>query len=327
VLRSGLRVLALLGAGCATIPPSVPAEPSPLLPPSTAVAPAPGLAGKPGRGTRDLGGAEGVARLCESLRDEDGLNFAGTPEQQAATRDEHERARLEAAEAVYAVRVPAGGFGFRAYDPDDHLLPLDTGRNFVVAQGVELVAADPSVPLTFALPSPAAASGTALRLVFRPVRSDLRKDGCVRLSGGRVVKLPVEALAYTLLGADDRVVARGHGADYVDDSPVVGPRVTVGKPRVEGNQNVPDAAVQPLGPTLLPCYTKALEARPNLRGTLVLDVRVASDGRIEAPRMQVSSLGDETMVACAVARANHARLPGVSASRLSVPVSFGGQGD
>jgi hypothetical protein len=338
VLRSRLMrlvangVLFLVG-GCATIPPPVPADPTPLSPPSTAVSPAAALSGRPGGGTRNLGGPDGVARLCESLRDEDGLAFAGDEEQQQKARDDHERARLEAAEAVYSVRVPAGGFDFRTYNPEDKQLTLDTGRNFVVADGVELVAADPELPLAFKL-APAAAdrivkdrAGLSLDLVFRPVRSDLRKDGCVRLSGGRVIKLPIEALAYTLMGGEAGSVARGHGPDYVDDSPVVSPQVTVGKPRAEQGPAVSDAAVQGLGATLLPCYTKALEARPNLRGTLILEARVGSDGRLEAPRMQVSSLGDEALVACAISRTNHARLPGVGAGRLSLPVSFGGKND
>jgi hypothetical protein len=338
VLRSRLMRLVgngllLLVGGCATMPPPVPPDPTPLSPPSTAVSPTAGLSGRPGGGRRELGGPDGVTRLCESLRDEDGLTFTGTDEQQQEARDDHERARLEAAEAVYSVRVPPGGFDFRTYNPEDKQLTLDTGRNFVVADGVELVAADPQIPLAFTL-APAAAdamvkgrAGLSLDLVFRPVRSDLRKDGCVRLSGGRVVKLPIEALAYTLLGGGARAVARGHSPDYVDDSPVVGPQVKVGKPRAEQGQAVSDAAVQALGPALLPCYTKALEKRPNLRGTLILDVRVGSDGRIESPRMQVSSLGDEALVACALSRANHAHLPGVGAARLSLPVSFGGKND
>jgi hypothetical protein len=338
VLRS--RLMRLVGkgtlltiVGCATIPPSIPPDPTPLTPPSTAVSPAAGLNSPVGSGTRDLGGPDGVSRLCESLRDEEAMTFPGTEEQQELARDQHERARAAAAEATYSVRVPGSGFDFRAYDPEDRQLTLDTGRNFVVADGVELVAADPQVPLAFTMPPPAAdqvvkgRNGLTLKLVFRPVRSDLRKDGCVRLSGGRVVKLSVDALAYTLLGPDGRVVARGHGTDYVDDSPVVAPRVTVGKPRSDQGQPASEAAVAGLGPILLPCYTKALETRPNLRGTLVLEVRVGSDGRIDSPRMQVSSLGDEALVACAIARVNHAKLSGVGASRLSLPVSFGGTGD
>jgi hypothetical protein len=44
--------------------------------------------------------------------------------------------------------------------------------------------------------------------------------------------------------------------------------------------------------------------------------------------MQVSSLGDDTLVACAVARTAKAKLPGVSsATRLSLPVSFGAKNE
>jgi hypothetical protein len=53
---------------------------------------------------------------------------------------------------------------------------------------------------------------------------------------------------------------------------------------------VTTAANKTLGPALLPCYRKALEARPNLRGTLVLETRVTADGKLESPKMQSSRL-------------------------------------
>ena len=91
---------------------------------------------------------------------------------------------------------------------------------------------------------------------------------------------------------------------------------------------VASAASKALAPVLLPCYRKALEARPNLRGTLVIELRVLADGKVEAPRMQMSSLGDEALVACSVAKAAHAHMAGVGATpRMSLPVTFGGKED
>jgi hypothetical protein len=322
-------------AGCASALPPVPPGPTPIAAPATGRRSHPAVAAV----KRDLGGADGVARLCEALRDEDSIDFDGNEIERARTRQEHEQQRERAAVASYAIQIPPGGYAFRGYDIDSHRLAIDTGRNFVVADGVELVATDPRAVLAFDLPAAVAertlrshaARELALQLVVRPVSSDLRRDGCVRLSGGRVVKLPVDVLAYTLISPTGAAIARGQSPDYVDDAPVTTPAVSVGRPRGHQGQDVSEAvasAARGLGPTLLPCYEKALQARPNLRGTLVLDVRVLADGHIDSPRMQVSSLGDETLVACAVARAAHAKLAGVSgATRLSLPVSFGAKNE
>jgi outer membrane biosynthesis protein TonB len=77
---------------------------------------------------------------------------------------------------------------------------------------------------------------------------------------------------------------------------------------------------------LLPCYQKALEARPSLRGTLVLGIKVGPDGSIEESRMELSSLGDEFLAACAAAKIGKARLT-TGPGRISVTVVFGSKDD
>jgi hypothetical protein len=290
-------------------------------------------------GPRDVAGADGVAQLCNTLRDEAGIQFEGNDVARARARDEHERRRAQATEETYAVMVPPGGFGFRGYDLDDHRLTLDGSRSFVLADGVELSSTDRD-GLAFSLAPEAAETAIksqeqgrlSLRLVFRPAHSELRRDACVRLSGGRVVKLPVEVLAFALIGADGATLARGQVADYPDDTPVATPQVTFARPRTVEGREIPEtvasAATKALGPALLPCYRKALESRPNLRGTLVIELRILADGKVEAPRMSMSSLGDEALVACSVAKAAHAHLAGVGATpRMSLPVVFGGKED
>jgi len=55
---------------------------------------------------------------------------------------------------------------------------------------------------------------------------------------------------------------------------------------------------------------------------------VLADGHVEAPRMQMSSLGDEELVTCSVAKAAHAHLAGVGATpRMSLPVTFNSKDD
>jgi hypothetical protein len=330
----GTTLLALALA-CAHNPPAEappPAGPPPA-PPAPAAAPEHG-------GPRDLGGADGLVRLCNALRDEDAMSFDGNEVAQARAREQHERLRAQAAEDTYAVLVPAGGFGFRGYDLSDRRLTLDSGRSFVLADGIELASTDRDGNLAFALAPEAAETALKsheqsrlnLRLVFRPAHSELRRDACVRLSGGRVVKLPVEVLAFALVGPDGATLSRGQVGDYPDETPVATPQVTVAKPRTVEGREIPDAvataANKALGPALLPCYRKALESRPNLRGTLVIELRVMADGHIESPKMQMSSLGDEALVACSVQKAAHAHLAGVGATpRMSLPVTFGSKED
>jgi hypothetical protein len=337
-LARGLQAttIALALAACAGTQPA--AEP-----PATGPAPAKPVAAAPASergGSRDVGGADGLARLCDVLRDEAGMPFEGNEVARARARDEHERRRLQAVEETYTVQVPAAGFAFRGYDLGDRRLSVDTGRSFVLADGVELVSADREANLSFSLAPEAAETALKgheqtrvnLRLVFRPAQSQLRRDACMRLSGGRVVKLPVDVLAFALLSPDGATIARGQTGDYPDETPVATPQVTVARPRTVEGREIPEtvatAASKALAPALLPCYRKALEARPNLRGTLVIELRVLADGKVESPRMQMSSLGDEDLVACSMAKAARAHLAGVGATpRMSLPVTFGGKED
>jgi hypothetical protein len=322
-------------AGCAT-PPSVPAEPTPIT--TTAARPRAPRALQHSDGTRDVGGADGVAGLCEALRDADDVEYAGNEVQQARAHEEQARRRALAAEGTYAVQIPPGGFGFRGYDLDGRKLELDTARTLVLADGVELVVTNTDRPFVVGL-APESAERVlkeherglvGLKVVFRPARSDLRKDACLRLSGGHVVKLPADVLAFALVGPGGKSIARSVTADYVDESPVSAPLVSVGRPRTAEGREVPDAVVtaaRALGPALLPCYQKALEAKPNLRGTLVLDLRVLGDGRVEAPRMVMSTLSDDALVACAIQRAGRAKLAANAAAHLSLPVTFQSKDD
>src|SRR4051812_15002862 len=103
-----------LALACARTQPA--AEPPAAGPPPAAPAPAP-TADR--GGPRDVGGADGLARLCDALRDEDGMPFDGNEVAQARAREEHQRRRLQAVDETYAVQVPAAGFAFRGYDLDD----------------------------------------------------------------------------------------------------------------------------------------------------------------------------------------------------------------
>ena len=88
------------------------------------------------------------------------------------------------------------------------------------------------------------------------------------------------------------------------------PQIVIRRPRSTTGGDVPEVLAKAgaeLGPLLLPCYQKALEMRPSLRGTLVLGVKLGPDGSVEESRMELSSLGDEFLAVCAAAKVGKAK--------------------
>jgi len=293
--------------------------------------------------TAPLKGGGDVTGLCDVLRSEDAVTFTGNEVARARARADHRRRRLEATGRNYVIDVPSSGFSFREYDLAERRLALDEDRSFRIAEGVELYSAEREAILDFEL-APDSADGVlkdhaagrlALRLVFRGGKSDMTQEPCLRMGGGRIAKMRVQVLAYDLVRRDGATVARGETPDFHDAAvaatPVGAPKVTVRRPSADGGE-VPDdiaASAEAVAPSLLPCYQKALETSPGLRGTLVVGLRLMSDGRVEAPRMEVSSLGDEGAVSCVIGRLAKARLarPTGGALRLSVPIVFAAQND
>jgi hypothetical protein len=328
-------------AGCATSgPPAVemPNEPAP--PPSAEVEPSLPLPRDPGdTGATAIDRADGLVRLCDAMRDESRMDFPGNAVAQARAREEHAQRRQNAEAGRYVTIIPSQGFAFGEYDLNERRLILDTRQGLRLSQGAELTASAQDEPLGFRLApegaermlSSRAANKLFLRVVFRPMRSKMRNDGCQWVSGGGVVRMEIDVEAVALLGSDGSVLTRGGTRDgsLELDSPVSKPQVTVKSPRLADGGAVSDAmteAARGLGAVVLPCYQKALETRPNLRGTLVVALRVGSDGRIDDPRTELSTLGDDALAACAVSRLGKARLTS-GPTRLSLPFVFESKDD
>jgi hypothetical protein len=341
------RVLCLsaLLAGCATAQPVEP--PAAPMPPPEATRPAPALAATtvapPGNGdAASVNGADGLTRLCESMRDEASMTFPGNAIEQARAYEAHAQRRQAALGGRYVTVVPALGYTFRSYELGERRLVLDTNRSFVLGEGAELFVASQELTPGFALSPDFAerilarqADGkVALRLIFRPASSPLRKDACSWLGGGRFVKLGVEVVATALVGLDGSVLARSDTGDYADSSlagPVRSPKVAVRKPRTAEGKDLPAgqaAAFRVLAEKAQPCYERVLLVRPALRGTLVLGIRIGAGGRVEAPHVEMSSLGDDTLTGCVSSGAVKATIAGTSGGqRFSVPLQFGSAED
>lgn len=326
--------------GCATAPPTtddnaaLSPRPAEVARPKT---PASLQSSRPGEATH-VASADGLVQVCESLRDESAADFPGNAVEQAKASAAHAERRQTALASSYVTVVPASGFAFRSYQIGERRLLLDTDRSFVLGDGAELFASSRDAPPGFSLEPDLAerllgersAGRLSLRLVFRPAHSELRRDGCLWLSGGHVVKMEIDIVAAALLGADGSVVGRGDSGDYGDPTaglPVRSPHVTAKRPRDHLGKDVADAmagAFAPLAEAVLPCYQRVLLVRPALRGTLVLAVRVGSGGKLDDARVEISSLGDDAVTACAVAAAHRTSLPALApGQRYSVPLQFG----
>ncbi len=283
-------------------------------------------------------GRESLARVCESLRDEASMVFSGNAVAQAQAREEHVRRREDAEHRRYVALVPPDGFALAHYDLGERRLLLDTTRGFRLDEGAELLSNLETGAVGFRLaPEGAdrilverAAGKVFLRLVFRPSYSKMREQSCLWISGGGVVKMEIELESATLLTPDGGRLAQGDnnpGADQ--DAPVSRPQVLIKRPRSASGNDVPETQVKgtsTLAAPFLRCYKEALKRRPALRGTLVLGLKVASDGSVEEARMELSSLGDEPLASCAVAETQKAKLMAGS-GRISLTLLFGSRDD
>jgi TonB family protein len=330
--------------GCATAQPGPP-ETAPLAPPPDETSrPPPILTVQPGRSgeATSIAGPDALVGLCQVLRDENAVDFPGNPVERARASASHAERRQAAQAASFVTAIPAAGFSFRTYQMGERRLLLDTDRSLVVADGAELFVPSSDLAPGFSLAPDFAehllaersAGRLALRLVFRPARSQLRKDGCVWMSGGRVVKMEIDIVAAALLGADGEVVARSDGGDYGDPDgglPVRSPKVTVRKPRGPDGKDLPAelaGAMEPLASAALPCYRRVLLVRPALRGSLVLAIRVATGGKVDEARVEMSSLGDDAVSACVLSAVKKTELAApVRDQRFSVPLQFSSTDD
>jgi hypothetical protein len=284
-----------------------------------------------------VAGPDALVDLCQALRDEGTVDFQGNPVEKARASAAHAERREMALASSYVTVVPPAGFSFRTYQMSEGRLVLDTDRGLVLGDGAELFVSsrDPSPGFSLSpesadrLLAERGAGRLALRLVFRPARSDLRKDGCMWLGGGRVVKLEIDIAAAALLGRAGDVVARADTGEYGDPGaglPVRSPKVSVQKPRGPDGQDVPTQAAEwlaPLATAAEDCYHRVLLVRPALRGMLVLAIRVGAGGKVEEARVEMSSLADDAVSACVVAAAKKASLANLGpGQRFSVPLQF-----
>jgi len=282
-----------------------------------------------------LGDAAAFRRVCDATRTEGSVQFEGDEVQRGKARAEYRRRRDEVLANVYTAEVPASGFGFGEYEYSDKKLPLDLARPLRPTEGAELTPrAGSEEDLEFQV-APEAAQGIVraratgklrLRVTFRLATTAELADPCVRLGGGRSLKIRIDPLAFDLLPADaTRALARAESPRYHDAiselMPVAQPRVRI---RVSKTDDLSDAAVvKALESSLLPCYKTGLQRNARLRGSLVVGVALDREGRVEWARPEIDAVGDDAVVGCTMERFKAQRFPRTK-PHLSVPVFFQG---
>lgn len=264
------------------------------------------------------------------------MTFDGNDVEIAQAREAHRSNRAQAATARYQIDVPSVGFFFNGYDIDDERLAL-RGARFLVDESAEIYTSSGDETVAFAIGAAAADRvlklhedhTLVLRLVFRPVFSEVRKGLCTRMGGG-IVRQSAEVLAAYLVGGQGVTLARFETEAFAQvmaqTQPVANPTVSIAEVLRADGAALADGVVhaaRALGTVVQPCYDEALKARPGLRGKIVVEVEVGKDATLRNPRMQLSSVGDDRLTECTASKLAGSRVAGAPTANLFISVTFG----
>jgi len=276
-----------------------------------------------------LGDVGAFRRVCDAVRTEGSVRFEGDEVERGRARADFKRRRDQVLAGVYVVEVPGAGFAFGEYDFDSKRLPIELGKALRAIDGVDLLPVTTEDDMDFALAPEAAKSivqsraggKLRLRVTFRLAATAELADPCVRLGGGRTLRLRVDPLALDLVGADGRAVSRVESSHYrdaiADFLPVAKPRVQVPKTA----ELTDPAFLKALEHDLLACYKQGLTKNARLRGSLVVGIGLDKEGRVESARPEIDAIGDDALVGCAVEHVKTQRFPR-GKPHLSVPLYF-----
>ena len=276
-----------------------------------------------------LNDAGGYRRTCDAVRTEGSVRFEGDEVERGRARAEFKRKRDQVLAGVYVADVPSAGFTFGEYDFDSKKLPVDLAKPLRALDGIDLLPIASEDDMDFAL-SPESAKAVVqqrssgklkLRVTFRLAATAELADPCVRIGGGRTLRLRVEALAIDLVGPDGRSLARVESSHYrdaiADFLPVAKPRVQVPKT----TELTDPGFLKSLEQNLLACYKQGLTKNARLRGSLVVGIALDKEGRVESARPEIDAIGDDALVGCTVDHVKTQRFP-KGKPHLSVPVYF-----
>ncbi len=257
------------------------------------------------------------------------MRFEGDEVERGRARADFKRKRDQVLAGVYIADVPSGGFAFGEYDFDSKRLPVDLAKPLRALDGIDLLPIASDDDMDFSL-SPESAKAVVqqraggklkLRVTFRLAATAELADPCVRIGGGRTLRLRVEALALDIVGENGRALARVESSKYRD---AIADLLPVAKPRVEvpKTTELTDAGfLKALEHDLLACYKQGLSKNARLRGSLVVGIALDREGRVESARKEIDAIGDDALVGCTLEHVKTQRFP-KGKPHLSVPVYF-----
>jgi hypothetical protein len=293
----------------------------------------PALAHAGDGGLEVLSDAAAYRRVCDAVRTEGSVRFEGDEVARGRARAEYKRHRDEVLQSVYSADIPPSGYVFNEYDYDAKRLPVDFNKTLRPYDGVDLTALIGEVgDLDFAI-SPEGARAVsaarkdgraALRVTFGLATSAQLADPCVRIGGGRQLRIRIDPLALEVVTEGSaRPLARVESPRYrhvVTEAPAAGrPRVQVGATAELDPQLGKMLETQVLG-----CYKAGLTRNARMRGSVVVAVGPPEkEGKPEWVRAEIDAVGDAALVACVLERFRGMHF-GKTKTPLSVPVYFQG---
>jgi len=273
---------------------------------------------------------QALERLCAAFAPPGRLPSRGDAVGRAEAAAGRRREREAAVAHRYRVRVDARRVTFAPYDDGEERLEL-APRMVLVGLGGTLrlwATEDPQLPVRAAPPAArrvldALEERTLALFVTFDLAERENEPPCAHVPGARQYTLAVEPIAWEWASRGKVLARGGEGADRPLASVAEGakPKVEVGSPICDGDGGALKDLFAGWSADLLRCYTDALARTPRLDGTLVIELRLGSEGAKDV-RISADSMQDGAVAACVREVAARPGYPRHPRGRCSVPVTF-----
>ena len=270
-----------------------------------------------------------ASELCETMRTENSVRFSGDEVERGRARAAYQERRGRALSEFYRTTVVSSGFSFGEYDVASGQLPLDLGRSMRVSDGLEL-SLGPDLDDDFSFTVSEAEASDIVRareqgrlmlgVTFRLAAPGELPDPCVRLGGGRSLKVRVEPLTFVLRDLGGKILGKAASTHGIDAEEVTANTAHV---RAETGEGKPAPGASELEEALLKCYRSGLEKNSRLRGTMTLALTLGGGGAVSQIRTELDSIADSDVTSCTLGRVKAHKFGGGSRN-LSLTLHFGG---
>jgi hypothetical protein len=288
-----------------------------------------------------IAGPDQARRLCAALQLPERVGRTSDPEARDRIEGRQEERRAAARDRQYLAELEGRGLHL-AWDGELERLAL-TERAALLAAGGALslwVVDEARLPveagegLARRILGAQREGALRVRLLFG-ISDDDELSFCSRPTGAGQRTLGVVPVAWWYLAGEEELArggdpavaraparsARGKGKGPAAEAPG---RVALGDPVGAGDGAAVRRALEASLPALRICYQKARAARPDLEGTLAVELELgAAGGAARSARVALDALMDKGLERCALQALSAARFPAGPAGRVQVPLRFG----